>query len=314
MLAFGLEDWFPALAILAGSVVAGLLVRIVVIGRLAAAFAKTRTQFDDLVLAALRRHLPLWFVLAAIAASARAAPIETKYPALTERAAIVGFWISLTLAAAAFGTAVLTATAGRGSAVASSSLVRTVVRLAILLTGGLLIVQNLGIEISPILAALGIGGLAVALGLQPTLADLFAGVHITTSGHVRIGDFVLLESGPRGTILDIDWRAVRIQDGNNNVVIVPNSKFSGMVVTNTQFPDASIAASVDLGVAYGSDLDRVEKVASEAAAAVLAEGHGAVPNIPPIVRFTALGDASIRMTVTVRAQRFADQGSLVHEL
>jgi small-conductance mechanosensitive channel len=309
-----LESWLPALAILAGSVVLGIVVKSLVIGRLAAAFAKTQTQLDDLILAAIRRHLPLWFVLAGIAVAARVAPIEPKYHAIAERAAIVGLWISITLAAASFGGAFLSRMVGRNSALASSSLVRTLVRLAICLTGGLLIIQNLGIEISPIIAALGVGGLAVALGLQPTLADLFAGIHITTSGHVRVGDTVILESGPRGTIVDIDWRAVRIQDGNNNVVIVPNSKFSGMVVTNTQLPDSTVAAPVELGVAYSADLARVEKVALEEATAVQTSVPGADPNFAPIVRFTAFTDASVRLTVTMRALRFADQGLVVHEL
>jgi small-conductance mechanosensitive channel len=124
---------------------------------------------------------------------------------------------------------------------------------------------------------------------------------------------LILDNGTKGTLLDIGWRAVRIQDASNNVVSVPNGKFAGMVVTNTQLPDPSVATPVEMGIAYGSDLDKVERVALDVASQVQREVPGGVAGFEPVVRFTAFGPVAITMVVALRARQVADQPLLVHE-
>jgi small-conductance mechanosensitive channel len=306
-----IEAWTPAIAVLVGAVVIGYLVKTIVVSRLGALFAKTKTNVDDLLLAALRKHIPIWFFLLGLAIAARFAPIEDKHQALAERVAVVGALLSLTFAIASCAGALLTRFAGHGAG--ASSLIRNIVKGLIIGVGALLTLQNLGVEITPIVAALGVGGLAVALGLQPTLADVFAGLHVTMSGNVHVGDFLVLDNGTRGTLLDIGWRAVRVLDASNNVVVVPNGKFAAMVVTNTQLPDGSVGATVEMGIAYGSDLTRVEQAALDVARQVQREAAGAKRDFEPLVRFTAFGPVAITMVVTMRAQAVAEQGLVVHE-
>ena len=98
--------------------------------------------------------------------------------------------------------------------------------------GGLLIMDLLGISISPLIAGLGLGGLAVALAIQPTLANLFAGTYVMTEGVVSPGDYVELEDGVAGYVVEVGWRSTRIRTWGNNLVVVPNSKFAETIITN----------------------------------------------------------------------------------
>jgi small-conductance mechanosensitive channel len=110
-------------------------------------------------------------------------------------------------------------------------------KLFVYLIGSLIILQTLNISITPILTALGVGGLAVALALQDTLSNLFSGLQIIASKQVRPGDYVKLESGEEGYVTDITWRNTAIRALPNNMVIVPNSKLASTLVTNYYQPE-----------------------------------------------------------------------------
>ena len=130
-------------------------------------------------------------------------------------------------------------------------------------------------------AALGVGGLAVALALQEPLSNLFAGIFVTLAGQLRIGDYVRLESGPEGFIRDFNWRSARLQTMAGHYVIVPNSKLAQAIVSNFSLPSRDTQVTVEVGVDYGSDLAQVERVAMEAASDVIKDVTGSVPTVPP---------------------------------
>ena len=109
--------------------------------------------------------------------------------------------------------------------------------------GLLVVLRGVGLEITPILTALGVGGLAVALALQDTLANLFAGLYLSVAKHIRLGNYIRLASGEEGYVVDIDWRATRLRQLTNNTVLVPNAKLSQSIVTNYHLPDRELAAS-----------------------------------------------------------------------
>ncbi|MFN0207651.1 MAG: mechanosensitive ion channel family protein [Planctomycetota bacterium] len=309
-----LNSWVTPAAVFIIIILIGYIIQAIVVKKLEAFFAKTTTDLDDLFLAAIRRHLPIWSILAGIVISLRFAPIDAEHHFLAERFAIVGFWISLTFAVANLASAMLARLGSRSdSGITGASLTRNILRGIIVTFGALLILQNLGIQITPLLAALGVGSLAIALGLQPTLADLFAGIHITLTRHVRVGDTVLLENGSQGKVLDISWRAVRILDGNNNLVAIPNGRFANMIVTNTQFPETTVFITIDTAVAHRSDLDQVERIAVEVGVDVMKTIPGGVPEFKPSVLFHKFADCSIHFKLALRAQKFADQGLVIHE-
>ena len=218
-------------------------------------------------------------------------------------------WILARLA----GVFVQRATARTGGILPGATLVTHLARGAVLAIGALIILQTLGISITPIITALGVGGLAVALALQDTLANLFAGIHILATRQIRPGDFVRLESGEEGYVQDVTWRNTTIRQLPNNVTIVPNAKLAGAVITNYYMPEPELAVLVEVGVSYDSDLDLVERVTTEVGREVMRDVMGGVPGFEPFIRYHTFADASIRFTVILRGREVADQHLLRHE-
>src|SRR2546429_328365 len=102
--------------------------------------------------------------------------------------------------------------------------------------GVLVLLSVLGIHITPILTALGVGGLAVALALQDSLANLFAGMHLLADKPIRVGDYVKIADTTEGYVVDIGWRSTRIRMLQNTVVVVPNKKVAESIITNYDLP------------------------------------------------------------------------------
>lgn len=179
--------------------------------------------------------------------------------------------------------------------------------------GVLVILQYYGISIAPILTALGVGGMAVALSLQETLANIFSGLHLIISKQLRIGDYIRLSSGEEGRVTDITWRFTTIiPAGESNMVVVPNKSIAAATIRNYSLPRRDIAVTIPIGVSYDSDLEHVERVTIEVAREVM---HSVDPGLKkkPVVRFHTFGDSSIDFNVVLHTNRFDDQYILKHE-
>jgi small-conductance mechanosensitive channel len=131
------------------------------------------------------------------------------------------------------------------------------------------------------LTALGVGGLAVALALQDTLANFFAGVHILVETPIRVGDFIRLSTGEEGVVADIGWRTTRIRALANNMIVIPNTRITSGNLTNFNLPDARVATEVIVVVAQDADPDRVVQLAKETASTI----EGVLVDPPPAVVF-----------------------------
>jgi len=191
-------------------------------------------------------------------------------------------------------------------AMPSASLITTLASIAVWSIGLLLVVQTFGIAITPILTALGVGGLAVALALKDTLENLFSGLQIIASGQIRAGDYIKLEGGIEGYVSDITWRTTTVKDLSDNLVVVPNSKFAQTSFTNYALPERELSVTVPVLVPYDADLALVERVTLEAARQVLRE-NGSPTETEPSLRFTELGNENIQLTVILRVGAFVDQ-------
>ena len=179
--------------------------------------------------------------------------------------------------------------------------------------GVLVILQYYGISIAPILTAAGVGGMAVALALQETLANIFAGLHLILSKQIRIGDYIRLGTGEEGRVTDIAWRFTTIVPlGASNTIVIPNKTIAGANITNFSMPTRNLNISVPVGVAYDSDLALVERVTIETAKEVLARVDDN-PNAEPLVRYTDFGDSSINFNVILPSSMFDHQCVIQHE-
>lgn len=112
-----------------------------------------------------------------------------------------------------------------------ASVIMFFIKLVIYLTAFILILDNLGVEVGPLLASLGITGLAVSLALVDLLKDLFAGIYILAERIVGVGDFVLLSGGENGKIIEIGWRSVKLRKESGEVMVIPNQKFYQSSIT-----------------------------------------------------------------------------------
>lgn len=195
----------------------------------------------------------------------------------------------------------------------SSSLIMNVVRVVIGTLFGLLILQSFGVSITPLLGALGVGGLAVALALQETLANFFAGIVIILSKQLRPGDFVELSSGEMGYVEDITWRITTIRSLPNNMVIIPNYLLSSSIVTNYYQPEQQMSVLINVGVSYDSDLDHVDRVTTKVATKVMTEVEGGIPDEEPFIRFNNFGESSIDFTVIMQTNEVVNQYIIKHE-
>ena len=184
--------------------------------------------------------------------------------------------------------------------------------IVVLVMAALVIMDQLGIAIAPLVAGLGIAGLAVALALQGTLTNFFAGINILTDGSIRVGDYVELEGGLAGYIDQIGWRTTRIRMLASNMIIIPNSKLADSITTNYNFPGEEMSVYITVGVAYSSDLDHVEQVTLEVANQVMLGTTGSVEGYQPSVWYTEFADSNINFWVILRAQGYMDMWLLKH--
>jgi len=195
----------------------------------------------------------------------------------------------------------------------SAGALKSLIRIVILGLVVLIILDRLNITITPFLASMGIGGLVIALALQDTLANFFAGLHIFGTRPISVGNYVKLESGEQGYVSQIGWRNTRIRMLPNNTIIIPNSRVVNSQIINYYRPQKEMAALVQVGVSYDSDLDHVERVAVQVAREVLRETPGGVKEFEPFIRYHTFDDFSINFTVILRVHEYVDKYLVTHE-
>ena len=196
--------------------------------------------------------------------------------------------------------------------------------------GGLVVLDQLNINISPLIAGLGLGGLAVALAIQPTLANLFAGTYVMTEGVIHTDDYIELENGVAGYVIDVGWRSTRIRTWSNNLVVIPNSRFAETIITNYQEPTPEVNVYLVCGVSYDTDLAVVERVSYEVMHKVLATEPQAVREYGCYFGYENFGESNVDFWLFVQAkdrmgtfivrstlmrelhQRFAEEGIVIN--
>ncbi|HLD29011.1 MAG TPA: mechanosensitive ion channel family protein, partial [bacterium] len=292
----------------------GFFLKNVFLGFLIEKAQKTPAEIDDILLKTLRRHFIKIFFSFFLYIGLKTFPSALPSVLMLQKAALVLFLFILFL----FISSLISEYIGshrlklQGS-LPAISLVKNISQNIVILVGVLIIMQTLGISVTPVLTALGVGGLAVALALQDTLSNFFSGLHILATKKVRPGDYVQLETGQEGYVTDITWRNTAIRQLSNNVVIIPNNKLASAIVTNYCLPDKELAVLVQVGVSYESDLEKVEKTAMEVGTEVMREAEGGVKDFKPFIRYHTFGDFSVNFTVILRGREFVDKYLITHE-
>lgn len=191
-------------------------------------------------------------------------------------------------------------------------LLQKILKLGVLSLALLITIDSLGISITPILASLGVGSIAVALALQDTLGNVFSGVYILIDQPLSIGDFIRLEGGIEGVVTQIGWRSTHLQMGASDTVVIPNTKLASSILMNFSLPKPETAVVVMLEVGYDCDLERAEKIVQEVADEVQATVPGAVRGFAAGVQFQGFLESGISVQATLRAATHSDRGLVRH--
>lgn len=309
-----LREVLTALGFAVGGFLVGLVIGRLVVRRLEGVACRLGWEWCGALSRALHWMPEIWFTLFGIYLAGKAIPLEpSAMEPLTTGLVLVAI-ATVTWATARLVAALVAGYAARAEGVLPSMSIFTAVSIVFVgVIGFLVALQYLGISIAPILTALGVGGLAVALALQDTLANLFAGFQLIASRQLRPGDYVQVETGEEGTVVDITWRNTTIRTLTNNTVVVPNSKLAQNNFTNYHLPEPEMSVIVQVGIAYDSDLEQVERVALEVALETMEHVTGGQPVFDPLVRFHTFGDSSIDFNVILRVQEFVDGYLITHE-
>ncbi len=197
----------------------------------------------------------------------------------------------------------------------STSLLSNITQITILLIGGAVVLETVGISISPLLTALGVGGLAIALGLQSTLSNIFSGITLLVSRTINPGDVIEIADDKRGVVQDIAWRTTTLKTATGSMIIVPNATLVNQVIVNYSKPTAATAVSVPLYLPLDSDPTQITRVFEVVVEQVLATcSDWLEPNTTPLVRLGSLNEQGLKVTVTARAANYPSQFRLQHEI
>jgi small-conductance mechanosensitive channel len=177
----------------------------------------------------------------------------------------------------------------------------------------IMVLDNYDIKITTLVTTLGIGGLAVALALQDSLANFFSGFYLMMDKPVRYGDFVKLENGSEGFIESIGWRSTRIRSLGNNVIVIPNSKLAQSTITNYYLSEGNNTFPVECRVLYGQNLDIIEQICLETAHELINKMEGTDHSFEPIVRYYGYTDNYIQLRVILAVTDFRAQYLIKHE-
>lgn len=277
---------------------------------------KTATKLDDIIIMVLKTPSVYWCVAIGLYTGIAISELPERYVFYLSRTIHVIVILSITIAAANLAGKIFRNYVQKSNLpIPTTGLAYGILKGTILALGLLIILSFLGISITPLITALGVGGLAVALALQDTLANLFAGIHILVEKSIRVGDFIKLETGQEGYVEDITWRTTRIKMLPNNMVVIPNNKLAQSIVTNYYLPEKRMSLSIPVSVGYDSDIDKLERILTEEAKKAVAEVSGLLGDPEPAVRFIpGFGESSLDFTLVCHVREFTDQFPVEHEL
>lgn len=315
-----MENLVPRIVIPAGVAMVAVIVlyavRLIAFKVLHRWSERTETKLDDHIVATLKVPSLFWCLAIGLYAGISVSTLSERYIHSSTNLINIIVVLSVTLAAANLAGRLLAYYVDRSNLpIPSTGIANGILKTTIIVIGFLVIMSMLGISITPMLTALGVGGLAVALALQDSLANLFSGLHILMEKPIRIGDFIRLETGQEGYVEDITWRTTRVRMLPNNMVVIPNSKLSQSIITNYYLPERRMSLLLSIGVSYAEDPEKIEAILVEEAKLAVGHVEGLLGDPEPFVRFIpGFGQSSLDFTLICQVNEFTDQYLAQHEL
>jgi len=277
---------------------------------------KTESHVDVVLTRSIGGPIMIWSLMLGIYFATETLDLPDRPTRLIEHTLLILTILSLTIMASRLAGNLVRHYGSRlPGAMPVTTLTQNLAQLFIVTVGVLILLRHFGVSITPILTALGVGGLAVALALQDTLSNLFAGLYVSVAGQVRLGDYIKLNTGEEGYVTDISWRSTTIRALSNNMIIIPNAKLAQAIVTNYYLPEPRMSLTIAVSVSYDSDPDHIERVLLEEVQRAVGSVAGLLAEPAPNVRFIpGFGDLALNFSLGCHVAEFVDQFLVQHEL
>ena len=298
---------FLMLAVVVDRVISGVVSRVV---------SRTQTRLDDRLVAIL--HRPIFTTVALLGLLLATYQLEVSYLVMLATIGIIKtllvlIWLIFGLRLSSLMLSAMRRQEDRFEFVQQTTepLLRNAVAVLLFVTAIYIIMVAWDINVTGWVASAGILGLALSFAAQDTLANLFAGMAILADRPYKIGDYIILDSGERGKVTHIGLRSTRLLTRDDVEVSIPNSVMgNAKIVNEAGGPENQYRIRANVGVAYGSDIDKVMDVLLS-----VAIDHPDVLTEPePRVRFRNFGDSSLDFDLLCWIAEPAQRGRVGHEL
>ena len=258
---------------------------------------KTKTEIDDLIVAKANKPLSFILLLIGIRLAIIPHPIRPDLLDIIEHIISTLIIAVLTYIAIAVSNIFISNWGKKFASKTESkvddevvSLFQKFSRITISFIGLIFILDVWGIKVGPLLASLGIAGIAVAFALQTTLGNIFGGISLIIDRSITVDDFIKLDDGTQGFVTDIGLRSTKIKSMDGDLIILPNGKLADSKIYNYHKPLPTTRAKIEFGVKYGSDTEKVKKIVLDEIKGI----KGVLKEPEPAVVFDELGDFALK--------------------
>jgi len=280
---------------------------------------KTKTKFDDILIEIIRRPIIILIIIYGIISSLLQLNINlgvriTIYQTYSFLVVIIALYVALR----AFNEFLDEFSRKKGGKKAPFNAVlkpvfKKIGLIVILTAGSIFALNSVGIDVTAVLAGAGVVGLVVAFAAQDTLSNFFSGMHLLLDRPFKIGDIILLESGEYCQVENVGMRSTKLYSiFDHELVVLPNNSLANQKIINLVQPDNRIKVRLHIGVAYGSDVNKVKEILSS----VAMEHENVIKDagLEPVVRFSDFADSSLDFRLFIWVDDVMNQWKVLSDL
>ncbi|WP_308256171.1 mechanosensitive ion channel domain-containing protein [Geminocystis sp. GBBB08] len=256
----------------------------------------------------------IWSIVGAIALVLPSLNLPSPLSILIQKIVIViALFMATILASRLAVNAIYLYSQRHNTTVSLTSLFEYLTKVIIFSIGFLIIIQSIGIQITALITAFGVGSLSIGLAFQNTLSNLISGVNIIVSGKIRPRDYIKFKNGEEGYVIDVELKYTLIKDIYNNVIVIPNRQIIDASFRNYTLEDSWMLLPIKIGISYDSDLEKVEQITLKIARKILTTVKGGFQEYEPFLRYDNFDYYSINFTVYLKINEYFDRLLITHE-
>ncbi|BAQ60959.1 small-conductance mechanosensitive channel [Geminocystis sp. NIES-3708] len=256
----------------------------------------------------------IWFIVGTIALILPSLNLPTPLNILLQKIIIViALFMATILASRLAVSAIHVYSKKSKTTVSLTSLFEYLTKVIIFSIGFLIIIQSIGIQITALITAFGVGSLSIGLAFQNTLSNLISGVNIIVSGKIRPRDYIEFKSGEEGYVIDVELKYTLIKDIFNNIIVIPNRQIIDASFKNYTLENSWMLLPIKIVINYDSDLEKVEQITLQIAKQILENIDGGCKEFEPFLRYDNFDYYGINLTVYLKIHEYLDRLLITHE-